>query len=278
MLRRLVGAERTLVVEVEPDLGSVRLGAGQLEQLWVNLVVNARDATPAGGVVTLRARRLDGSEGGDGPASGAIVELSVQDTGVGMDKETLDRIFEPFFTTKGVGQGTGLGLAVCHGIVENAGGSIRVTSALGAGTTFTIRLPASRDRVSPTRGSGALTGLGSVVLVAEDEPSIRTLVSRMLTARGFRVLTGEDGVAALEAMAEGDEPPALLISDVVMPRMGGVELAREVRRLVPGIPVLFMSGYTSSAALPDEDLTGAAFIAKPFSTDDLMRRVAELLG
>jgi two-component system cell cycle sensor histidine kinase/response regulator CckA len=195
-----------------------------------------------------------------------------------MDKDTLDRIFEPFFTTKGVGQGTGLGLAVCHGIVENAGGSIRVTSAPGAGTTFTIQLPAGLERSSPSRGSGALTGLGSVVLVAEDEPSIRTLVSRMLTARGFRVLAGEDGIAALEAMAASDEPPTLLISDVVMPRMGGVELARELRRLVPGIPVLFMSGYTSSAALPDADLTDAAFIAKPFSTDDLMRRVAELLG
>ncbi|MBA3853984.1 MAG: hypothetical protein C0503_06185 [Gemmatimonas sp.] len=279
MLRRLIGADRQLIVDVAPDLGSVRLGAGQLEQLLVNLIVNARDATPAGGIVTLRATRIEAVEAaaGDAVPPAPFVELVVQDTGIGMDRETLDRIFEPFFTTKGVGQGTGLGLAVCHGIVENAGGTIRVSSTPGEGTTFTIRLPAGNERSSPARGSGALTGLGSIVLIAEDEPSIRTLVSRMLAARGFRVLAGEDGVAALDAMATNDEPPSLLVTDVMMPRMGGVELAREVRRRVPGIPVLFMSGYTSSAALPDADLTDAAFIAKPFSTDDLMRRIAELL-
>ncbi|WKW11673.1 ATP-binding protein [Pseudogemmatithrix spongiicola] len=279
MLRRLVGAERTLVLEVQPDLGTVRLGAGQLEQLLVNLVVNARDATAPGGTVTLRARRLEAGDpsAGEPTPTEPSVELVVQDSGVGMDRETLERVFEPFFTTKSVGQGTGLGLAVCHGIVENAGGTIRVVSAPGEGTTFTIRLPAGSERSSPSRGSGAVTGLGSVVLVAEDEPSIRALVSRMLAARGFRVLAGEDGVAALSAMDASDDPPVLLVTDVVMPRLGGVELAREMRRRVPGIPVLFMSGYTSSAVLPDGDLRDAAFIAKPFSTDDLMRRVAELL-
>jgi CheY-like chemotaxis protein len=230
--------------------------------------------------VTLRARRVglgedDGAVAGATP--GARIELEVEDTGVGMDRETLDRVFEPFFTTKGVGQGTGLGLAVCHGIVENAGGSIRVRSAIGEGTTFTISLPAGSERHSPARGSGAVTGMGSAVLVAEDEPAIRTLVGRMLAARGFRVLSGEDGIAALQALEDAAELPALLVTDIVMPRMGGVELAREVRRRHPGLPVLFMSGYTSSAVLPDEDLRDAAFIAKPFSTDDLMRRVAELL-
>lgn len=282
MLRRLVGPERTLTLTVDEPVGAVRLGSGQLEQLLVNLVVNARDATPVGGTITVTARAIvvgaaDVLEQ-PGLSPGPHVELVVRDTGSGMDAATIERIFEPFFTTKNVGRGTGLGLAVCYGIVRNAGGVISVSSTPGEGAAFRIVLPHSGERDSPTRGSkpGPIAS-GELVLVAEDEPSIRTLVTRMLTARGFRVVSGADGREALEAASAEATPPALLLTDVMMPGMGGVELARAMRTKHPRVPILFMSGYSASARIADQDFGEAAFIAKPFTSEELLRRIAELL-
>jgi len=282
MLRRLVGPERSLVLSVEEPVGSVRLGSGQLEQLLVNLVVNARDATPPGGTITVAARAitLGASDLPEHPglSAGAHVEIVVRDTGSGMDAATLERIFEPFFTTKRVGEGTGLGLAVCYGIVRNAGGIIAVTSSLGAGSAFRVVLPHSGERESPKRGSKAgPIATGELVVVAEDEPSIRTLVTRMLSARGFRVLAGADGAEALQLAAADHEAPRLLLTDVMMPQMGGVELARAMRVRHPRMPILFMSGYAAAASIEDADFGDAAFIAKPFTSEELLRRISELL-
>lgn len=282
MLRRLVGPERNLTITVEEPVGSVRLGSGQLEQLLVNLVVNARDATPIGGTITVAARSivLDATDVAEHPGltKGAHVEIVVRDTGSGMDAATQERIFEPFFTTKRLGEGTGLGLAVCYGIVRNAGGMIAVSSTLGAGSEFRIVMPHSGERESPKRGSKAgPIASGELVLVAEDEPSIRTLVTRMLTARGFRVLAGADGAEALGLLDSEVDAPALLLTDVMMPRMGGVELARTLRARHPNLPILFMSGYAASVSIQEADFGDAAFIAKPFTSDELIRRIAELL-
>jgi two-component system cell cycle sensor histidine kinase/response regulator CckA len=282
MLRRLVGPERHLVLNIEEPVGSVRLGSGQLEQLLVNLVVNARDATQPGGTITVAARGItlqqpDLAEH-PGLSAGAHVELVVRDTGSGMDAATQERIFEPFFTTKRVGEGTGLGLAVCYGIVRNAGGAITVSSTVGAGSAFRIVLPHSGERESPKRGSKAgPMASGELVIVAEDEPSIRSLVSRMLAARGFRVLAGADGTEALRLAREDTESPRLLLTDVMMPNMGGIELARALRVLHPRMPILFMSGYAATASEEAADFPDAAFIAKPFTSEDLLRRISELL-
>jgi PAS domain S-box-containing protein len=282
MLRRLVGPERILRVVMEPLVGSVRLGSGQLEQILVNLVVNARDATPPGGEIIVEARRRSLGEAElvqfPGLQAGEHIELCVLDTGVGMEQSTLERVFEPFFTTKGVGAGTGLGLAVCYGIVRNAGGVIQATSAPGVGTTFRILLPSVPERDSPRRGSAASgESRGVTVLVAEDEPAIRALVSRMLAARGYRVLTGADGEEALGIAAAEPGPIELLVTDVVMPRLGGVELARALRAQRPEVRILFMSGYTATAPIQDGEFADAAFLAKPFNTQELLQRVQELL-
>ena len=281
MLRRLIGPEITLSFALDPELGNVRLGAGQLEQLLVNLIVNARDAMPEGGTITIRgARRTIGSTPpADFPSltAGKYVELAVTDTGMGMDAKTVERVFEPFFTTKRVGEGTGLGLAVCYGIVRNAGGAIAVQSTPGKGSTFRIVLP-SGGRGSPAAGRRQLAEpTGATVLLAEDESAIRTLLLRMLTARGYRVHAAVNGHDAL-AMAERlDAPVDALLTDVVMPEMGGVELARAMRKRLPGLPVLFMSGYTANAAIQSGELEDSGFIAKPFTPDDLIRKLEELL-
>ncbi len=283
MLRRLIGPDRTLVLKLTSPLGSVRLGSGQLEQLLVNLVVNARDATVAGDTIEITARmmNLDATQATSAHllAPGAHLELIVRDTGRGMDARTLERIFEPFFTTKGVGEGTGLGLAVCYGIVRNAGGVIQVTSEVGKGAQFRLLMPAASERESPGAGTAVrLIGHGECVLVAEDEPAIRTLVSRMLASRGFRVLAAENGEAAL-ALADAEPGPiALLVTDVVMPRMGGIELAHAMRARRPGVRVLFMSGYAASSSLQQGEFADAAFLAKPFTTDELTGRIAELVA
>jgi PAS domain S-box-containing protein len=284
MLRRLLGTEWTLVTEYAPDVPQVRLGAGQLEQLLVNLVVNARDAMPTGGPITVSTTRelLDATAAAAHPglAPGPHTVLTVRDEGIGMDRRTAERVFEPFFTTKRPGEGTGLGLAVCYGIVRNAGGTIHITSAPGQGTTFRLYLPAATaGRLTPIDGTRAVTigGEGEVVLLAEDEPAIRTLMTRMLRASGYRVLTAEDGEEAL-GLAEGHAGPiALLITDVVMPRLGGIETARRLRQLRPGLPVLFMSGYTATAAVQEGDLEDAGFLAKPFTPEELRERVRAML-
>lgn len=283
MLRRLIGPDVRFELVLDDDLGTVRLGAGQLEQLLVNLVVNARDAMPSGGSIRVRAhaRILSAAQVTDFPglAPGRFVELTVTDSGVGMDARTVERVFEPFFTTKRVGEGTGLGLAVCYGIVRNAGGAISVSSAPGRGSSFRLLIPSGARASDPT---GTLqtpsTRGGNLILLAEDEPAIRTLMLRMLGARGFRVVAAADGEQALALAESLEEPLGGLVTDVVMPGIGGVALAQALRKRHPGLPVLFMSGYTATTSVQTGDLADAGFISKPFTPEDLVRRLSELLA
>jgi PAS domain S-box-containing protein len=282
MLRRLVGPTVEIRTLLAPGVLPVRIGPGQFEQVLVNLAVNARDAMPEGGTITITSRSVHiGPEyvtERPGIEPGDFVEVTVRDTGSGMPQATLDRVFEPFFTTKSLGEGTGLGLAVCYGIIRQAGGDIAVTSEPGRGSSFRILLPASdappdvpdADAAAPARGH-------ETVLLVEDERAIRDLLTRALTRQGYQVIAAEDGEAALAAAAAHPGEIDLLLTDVVMPRMRGPEVARRLRERAPALPVLFMSGYTAEDTLEGGTLALSEFIAKPFTTDDLGRRVRALL-
>jgi two-component system, cell cycle sensor histidine kinase and response regulator CckA len=280
LLRMLVGDQ----IEVELPLGRtdvyVNVDPAQLERVITNLAVNARDAMPTGGRLTLEIERaeLGPDHGFDGPAK-EFALLAVSDTGGGMDAETAAQIFEPFFTTKE--QGTGLGLATAHGIVTQSGGSIWVYSELGEGTTFKVYLPLVEEvqepgKSQPTRTCG--DGLGETVLLVEDDAQLRGIVARMLETRGYRVVRASGGEEALR-LAHGDNGPIdLILSDLMMPGLGGRELVDRVRELQPTAPVLYMSGYTDDAAVRRGVLDqSAAFIAKPFSSDELARQARELI-
>jgi PAS domain S-box-containing protein len=282
MLRRLVGASVEIRTELAPGLRAVRMGPGQFEQVLVNLAVNARDAMPGGGTITIatRAVDVDAELAAERPHldAGPHVEVRVSDTGSGMPQETLDRVFEPFFTTKAPGAGTGLGLAVCYGIIRQAGGDITVTSETGRGSTFRILLPsvdadpegAVAEVPAPARGS-------ETVLLVEDERAIRELLTRALGKHGYQVIVAADGAAALAAVEAHDGAVDVLLTDVVMPQMRGPELARRLRERSPDLPVLFMSGFAADATLEGGVLAGSDFIAKPFTTGELARRLRELL-
>ena len=283
MLRRLLGA----AVEVRTDLAStlepVRLGPGQFEQVLVNLAVNARDAMPGGGTITIATCNvtLGATELANIPGltPGRFVELAVTDTGVGMPKETLDRVFEPFFTTKSLGEGTGLGLAVCYGIVRQAGGEITVTSAPGRGTSFRVWLPAAEGSPehSIERSAAKSAGGNETILVVEDESAIRELLVRALRARGYHVLQAADGRDALEVAAAHDGKVDLLLSDVVMPRMSGPDAARLLKVARPGLRTLFMSGYPAGALFESGAIDAVEFLAKPITPDQVCRRVRDVL-
>ncbi len=281
ILRRLLGPEWELRIDHTDVPTPVRLGLGQVEQLLVNLVVNARDAMPEGGSIHVSTRTLliTGTDEQPGLSPGRHVALLVRDEGIGMDQRTMERVFEPFFTTKRLGEGTGLGLSVCYGIVRNAHGVIRVASAPGKGTTFEILLPEAQMRPSPPTGTApaGTAGGGEVILLAEDEPAIRTLMTRMLVSRGFRVLAAQDGEEAVSIAERHRGPIALFVSDVVMPRLGGVDAAKRLRQQRPGLPVLFMSGYTATAAIQEGEMADAGFLAKPFTPDELGHRVRAML-
>ena len=282
MLSRILGEDIELVLALEPGAGRVLADPGQVEQVLMNLVVNARDAMPQGGRLTIatagvecRARDAGGLEPGE---PNECVELSVTDTGTGMDAATQARIFEPFFTTKEKGRGTGLGLATTYGIVRQSGGTIAVESAPGRGTTMRVRLPRVRDEHLVTAAPVAVAsgGGGERVLVVEDEESLRALVRRTLESAGYRVLTAHDRESAIAACAAG--APHLLLTDVVMPREGGRIIAEELVRAHPGLKVLYMSGYTDETIAHHGVLdTGTRFVAKPFTGADLLRQVREAL-
>jgi CheY-like chemotaxis protein len=239
-------------------------------QVWVNLVVNARDAMPRGGDLFIGVDRATAGPDGEAPEREAAVVLSVRDTGSGMSAEVQSRIFEPFLTTKGSGRGTGLGLATCHGIVQQAGGAIRVDSAPGAGTTFRSHLPAV-DAEPDAGFAGPRAGLPrgrETVLVAEGEPRIAVLIERVLAGCGYRVFAAQNGDGALRLSAELDEAIDFLVSDVVMPGLSGRQLAAKLGRDRPGLEVLFVSGYSAEATsrrIPP----GTSFLAKPFSPEAL---------
>jgi PAS domain S-box-containing protein len=266
MLGRLIGEDVELVTAAQAG-GHVRVDPGQLEQVLLNLVVNARDALSRGGRIEIRTR-LDGDE----------VAIEVADDGVGMTPDVRRRIFEPFFTTKELGKGTGLGLATVIGIVEQSGGRIEVETEPGRGSTFTVFLPLvdappdAEPAPPPRPRRGAET-----VLLVEDEEIVRALARRVLSAHGYTVLEAGDGLEGLRLGLEHDGHIDLLLSDVVMPGMGGPELARRVLASRPALPRLFMSGYTDDVQTDGDLGEGSWFIAKPFAPEALARKVREVL-
>ena len=273
LLERLLGEDIMLRTETAPDLPLVLLDPGQLEQVLVNLAVNARDAMPGGGLLTIATR-----------ARGDRVEIDVVDTGIGIPAEQHASVFEPFFTTKEHGKGTGLGLATCYGIVRQAGGTIELTSEPGHGSRFRIVLPALPEGTLPvhtpsrgTRIDGLEPGGSECILFAEDEPQVRNLGERLFRGLGYRVLAAENGEVAL-ARASG-ETIDLLVTDVVMPGMTGEELAAELRKSRPDLRVLYISGYAEDSAAIERALrAGDAFLPKPFTVSELAGRVREVLS
>ncbi|MGA2384572.1 MAG: ATP-binding protein [Gemmatimonadales bacterium] len=284
MLRRLIGEDVELVTLLAENLGAVWADPGHIEQVLVNLTVNARDAMPGGGKLTIETSNvtLDAESAARhiGMAPGEYVMLAVSDSGCGMAPEILEHIFEPFFTTKELGGGTGLGLSTCYGIVKQSGGWIWAYSEPGRGTTFKIYLPriqAEAEAFSPA-SSAALRGGTETILLVEDNAQVRDIALRSLRERGYRVLQAANGGEALRAAENQSEPIALLLTDVVMPQMGGSELAERVRALRPQIKVLYTSGYTEHVIVHHEGLgPGTAFLPKPFDPAGLARKVREVL-
>jgi PAS domain S-box-containing protein len=284
MLSRLIGEDITLATHLDPTAGCVRADPAQLEQMIVNLAVNARDAMPLGGRLTLETSfvRLDDgfARHNVGLRPGPHVRLVVRDTGVGMDSLIKTHLFEPFFTTKGPGKGTGLGLATVYGIVTQSGGAIRVDSEPGQGATFTIDFPrvdAPADLRDPGIPAAAPQGSETVLLV-EDEPAVRGLARDILHQQGYTVLEAADGDEALRVGREHGGPIHLLVTDVVMPQMGGRELSDRLKAGRREIKVLYVSGYTDDAILHQGvSETGTAFLPKPFSASALAHKVREVL-
>jgi CheY-like chemotaxis protein len=286
MLTRLIGENVELVTTLEPDLDNVLADPSQLEQVLLNLAVNARDAMPHGGTLTMQTANVELDEeyvGQHGEAApGPHVMLAVSDTGHGMPPETLAHMFEPFFTTKPVGTGTGLGLATVYGIVKQSGGTIWVYSEPGEGTTFKIYLPreesAIADVAAVARPVVAVADGTETILVAEDEPSLRALSARILEKYGYEVVAAETPTAALRIVEANGRRFDLLLTDLIMPELSGIDLAERVRKLVPGIRVLFMSGYADDVVTKNGSLEpGAPFLEKPFTANELAARVRELL-
>ncbi len=281
MLRRLIGDEIEFRTDLAPNLWNVKIDAGGLEQVLVNLAVNARDAMPNGGRLAIETANIEvGDEyvtlkGRDVPA-GRYVAISVSDTGVGMDEQTKSRLFEPFFTTKEPGKGTGLGLATCYGIVKQAGGFIWVYSELDHGTTFRVLLPreaadAETER-EPTQ-SEKLRGT-ETLLVVEDEEPVRTLVVRLLSMLGYKILEAADAAEALGIAQLIDEPIHAVVTDIVMPDMNGPALVQRLAQLHPEMRPVYMSGYTRGAIEVDDTIV---LVQKPFSPKELARKVREAL-
>jgi PAS domain S-box-containing protein len=284
MLRRLLGEDVEIVVKLKEGLGSVEADPGQLEQVVMNLAVNARDAMISGGTLLIETDEVcldeEYARRHVSVTPGRYVLLCVSDTGEGMDAATRERIFEPFFTTKGKGKGTGLGLATVYGIVKQSGGNIWVYSEPDHGTSFKIYLPRTPGQVAAAaRGRAPEVVRGDeTVLVVEDEQSVRRLIVRVLQTHGYRVLTAESGDHALEVCHESGDDIDLLLVDVVMPRMSGRELAGRLAGSIPELAVLYMSGYTDNAIVHHGVLEpGTRFIAKPFTDRSLARKVREVL-
>ncbi|MBK8908829.1 MAG: response regulator [Rhodospirillales bacterium] len=290
LLARLLGETVALDLELSAADGVVRVDPGQLDQVVINLAVNARDAMPGGGRLSIRTQDrvltapLDGQP--DSVPPGRYVTLAVGDTGVGIPKEIIASIFEPFFTTKEVGGGTGLGLATVYGIVRQTGGFVTVDSAPGAGTTFCLYLPAAElgfqpaeDAVPAPDQSGSLPrATGATVLLVEDETAVRRIAAKALTVRGYRVIEAGDGEDALQLLGERPEGVDLILTDLVMPGMDGGTFARLVRQEWPSVPVILMSGYADEGQTPVlADVPSSQFLAKPFSLAELVAKVGSAL-
>jgi PAS domain S-box-containing protein len=285
MLRRLIGEDVQLECVPAPRPAAVRADRGQLEQVVVNLVANARDAMPRGGRLTIEVGHVELDEERaqrhPGARSGPHVRLLVADSGCGMDADTLAHVFEPFFTTKERGKGTGLGLATVYGIVEQSGGHVIVASQPGVGSTFCVYFPASAEDVAEPETEplpAAAQGGTETVLLAEDEEAVRTTAREALESAGYRVMEARDGLEALEIASAFPGDIHLLVSDVVMPRMGGGELASRLETARPETRVLFVSGYPDDAVVHHGVAErGATLLQKPFALADLVRRVREVL-
>ncbi len=284
MLRRLIGEDVELTWTPAPCPATVRADRGQLEQILMNLAVNARDAMPGGGklAIELSCVTLDGDLPRELAATGPgrYCVLSARDSGHGMEAETRERIFEPFFTTKERGKGTGLGLSTVYGIVKQSSGMISVASEPGSWTQFTIHLPLQEpEQAPPPLASRGRASPGSeTVLLAEDEPGVRAIGRELLALNGYLVLEAENGVEALEVAARHQGPIHLLLTDVVMPRMGGRELAERLAAARPGIRLLFISGFTDDTVVRHGVLdAGVAFLQKPFTLESLSLKVREVL-
>jgi CheY-like chemotaxis protein len=286
MLRRTIGEDISLAVDLQPDLGRVKADVGQVEQVLLNLAINARDAMPPGGKLTIETRDAELDEAYARSHAeiepGRYVLLAVSDTGHGMTPEVKARIFEPFFTTKEKGKGTGLGLATVYGIVKQSGGSIEVYSELGVGTSFKVFLPCVEEAATPRTsqaGPPPAPRGNETVLLVEDEDAVRALARIILTNSGYAVLEASHGVEALRVAETHPGPIHLLVSDVVMPELGGPELAGRLLALHPETKVLFLSGYTDDAIVRHGILQeNVNFLQKPFSTDALAKKVREVLG
>jgi signal transduction histidine kinase/ActR/RegA family two-component response regulator len=284
LLRRLIDEDVELVTVCAPNLDIVRADQGQVEQVLMNLAVNARDAMPRGGALTIETKNrvLDERYAREHLTvrAGSYVLLEVRDTGEGMNEETKSRMFEPFFTTKEQGKGTGLGLSTVYGIVQQSGGHIEVKSEVGRGTSFQIYLPAVAEPADPPSkqraGTPNVRGTETILLV-EDEALVRNLAREILTTLGYRVLFATDGFEALRVQSQEQRPIDLLITDVLMPRMNGPQLAKRLQQVLPDIGILFLSGYTADAAVRQGLRAEAAFLQKPFSPDALARMTREVL-
>jgi signal transduction histidine kinase len=285
MLRRLIGEDIELVVALDAGLPQVKADPGQLEQVLVNLSVNARDAMPRGGRLCIETRHvtLDPSitDATSGVRAGEYVLLSVSDTGVGMDPGTKARVFEPFFTTKEPGKGSGLGLAIVHGVVTQSGGRVEVESEPSHGATFKIHLPAVTEGPPAGKvvsGPRAPPGGHETILLVEDEAAVRKLASHILASCGYSVLEAANGQEALRVAADHRSPIDLLLSDVVIPHLGGPQLAKQLTAAKPGLKVLFMSGYADAGVLEQGSVgTEHAFVQKPFTPLGLAQKVRDVL-
>jgi len=282
MLRRIVGEDVIIDTDLADDAGIVRVDVGQLEQVITNLCVNARDAMPQGGRITVSTAHVPTEPGGSAQGStGDVVRLTIRDTGTGMSDEVQDRLFEPFFTTKAAGKGTGLGLAIVYGIVTQSGGTVTVDSSVGNGTAFHIQFPRQDEPDSAPRErarAGLVRGSG-VILVVDDEPALGGITQRILQHAGYTVLLAQTGADAIRQAKALTGKLDLLISDVIMPEMYGPAVAAELRAADSGLRVLFVSGHTGdilrNSGLAEHDY---AFLAKPFSIPELTQKVRDVLA
>ncbi len=285
MLKRLLGEDVDVRVSLHPDLGNVKADPVQLEQVLLNLAVNARDAMPEGGKLTIETANItfEGQYTERHPIAqaGSYVMIAVSDTGCGMDRETQTHIFEPFFTTKERGKGTGLGLATVYGIIKQSGGFIWVYSEPGHGTTFKLYLPRVEQAAQPIKqvtSSGEIPTGTETVLLVEDEASLLSLTSDYLQKKGYTVLEAADGAEGLEIAKRNGDSISLLITDVIMPKMNGRELTQSIRQFNPGMKVLYVSGYTDETIAHQGVLeAGTPLLEKPFALQDLGRKVRQIL-
>jgi len=282
LIRRLIGPEIRLQFKLQPDLSMINADAQQIGQVLMNLVVNARDAMPRGGTLTVETANIElGAEHVD-LIPGPHVALLVTDSGLGMTAEVRDRLFEPFFTTKEKGQGTGLGLSMVHAIVRQSGGHVQVESEPGQGTTFRVHFPRQADPSAAPMPSltiparATVRGAG-IVLLAEDDRAVRRLVVTELTRRGFTVLEAEDGAGALELFNKEKNRVDILVTDVVMPRMNGADLAKAAERIRPGLKILFISGHPERAGAGLDPTGVTNLLMKPFTADTLAARIKEMI-